>query len=124
MFFYAVAVVPLIRSLTSKHNFVQCWYADDSACAGKLPRIRLWLDKLIQLGPGYGYFAEPTNSVLVVVPQYEDAEPTKSVLVVVPQYEDAAKDYFKDLGITVSSGHRFLGGVTGTPEDCKNFMIQ
>ena len=46
--------------------------------------------------------AEPTNSVLVVVPQYEDAEPTNSVLVVAPQYEDAAKDYFKDLGITVS----------------------
>ena len=43
-------------------------------------------DKLIQLGPAYGYFVEPT----------------KSVLVVVPQYEDAAKDYFKDLGITVS----------------------
>ena len=86
MFFYAVAVLPLIRSLTSKPNFVQCWYADDSACAGKLSQIRLWLDKLIQLGPGYGYFAEPT----------------KSVLVVAPQYEDAAKDNFKDLGITVS----------------------
>ena len=60
--------------------------------------IHLWLDKLIQLGPAYGYFAEPT----------------KSVLVVAPQFEDVAKNCFKDLGITVSSGHRFLGGVIGT----------
>ena len=29
MFFYAVMVLPLIRSLASKSNFVQCWYADD-----------------------------------------------------------------------------------------------
>eukprot|EP00731_Ephydatia_muelleri_P007579 Em0003g1827a len=43
-------------------------------------------DQFASDGPGYGYFAEPT----------------KSVLVVAPQYEDAAKDNFKDLGITVS----------------------
>ena len=72
MFFYAVAVLPLIRSLASNSNFVQCWYADDSACAGMLSQIRLWLEKLIQLGPAYGYFAEPTKSVLVVAPQFED----------------------------------------------------
>ena len=29
---------------------------------------------------------------------------------------DFAKDYFKDLGITGSSGHCFLGGVIGTQE--------
>ncbi|KAL5505424.1 hypothetical protein EMCRGX_G006855 [Ephydatia muelleri] len=108
MFFYAVAVLPLIRSLASNSYFVQCWYADDSACAGKLSQIRLWLEKLIQLGPAYGYFAEPT----------------KSVLVVAPQFEDVAKNCFKDLGITVSSGHRFLGGVIGTREYCRNFMKQ
>eukprot|EP00731_Ephydatia_muelleri_P030106 Em0021g629a len=108
MFFYAVAVLPLIRSLASNSNFVQCWYADDSACVGKLSQIRLWLEKLIQLGPAYGYFAEPT----------------KSVLVVAPQFEDVAKNCFKDLGITVSSGHRFLGGVIGTREYCRNFMKQ
>ncbi|KAL5491363.1 hypothetical protein EMCRGX_G016642 [Ephydatia muelleri] len=45
-------------------------------------------------------------------------------LVVAPQYEDAAKNYFKDLGITMSSGHRFLGGVIGTLEYCKYFMNQ
>ena len=65
-------------------------------------------DNFIPLGPAYGYFAEPT----------------KSVLIVVPQFEDAAKDYFKDLGITVSSGHHFVGGVIGTREYCRNFMKQ
>ena len=92
----------------SKSNFVQCWYTDDSVCAGKLSQIRLWFDKLIQLEPAYGYYAEPT----------------KSVLVVAPQFEDVAKDYFKDLGITVSSNHRFLGGVFCTQEYCRNFMKQ
>ena len=106
--FYAVAVLPLIRSFASKSNFVQCWYTDDSVCAGKLSQIRLWFDKLTQLGPAYGYFAEPI----------------KSVLVVAPQYEDVAKDYFKDLGITVSSSHRFLGGVLCTQEYCRNFLKQ
>ena len=75
MFLYAVAVLPLIRPLASKQNFAQCWYTDDSACVGKLSLIRLWLDKLIQLGPAYGYFAEPTKRFFfffsVVAPQYE-----------------------------------------------------
>ena len=83
-------------------------HAEGSACAGKLSQIRLWFDKLIQLGPAYGYFAEPI----------------KSVVVVAPQDEDVAKDCLKDLGITVSSGHRFLGGVIGTQEYCRNFMKQ
>ena len=78
MFFCAVAVLPLIRSLASNSNFVQCWYADDSACAGKLSQIHLWLEKLVQLGPAYGYFAEPTKSVLVVAPQFEDVPKTAS----------------------------------------------
>ena len=77
-------------------------------CAGKLSQIRLWFDKLIQLEPAYGYYVEPT----------------KNVLVVAPQFEDVAKDYFKDLGITVSSSHHFLGGVFGTQEYCRNFMKQ
>ena len=83
MFLYSVAVLPLIKSLALKSNFVQCWYADDSACTGKLSQIRLWFDKHIQLRPAYGYCVEPT----------------KSVLVVAPRFEDVAKDYFKDLGI-------------------------
>ena len=66
--------------------------ADDSACAGKLSKIHFWLDKLIQLGPAYGYFAESK----------------KSFLVVDPQYEDVAKDCFKDLGITCQVAITFL----------------
>ncbi|KAL5479542.1 hypothetical protein EMCRGX_G023072 [Ephydatia muelleri] len=98
----------VIGLLASNSNFVQCWYADDSACAGKLSQIRLWLEKLVQLGPAYGYFAEPT----------------KSVLVVAPQFEDVAKKLLQGSGITVSSGHRFLGGVIGTRKYCRNFMKQ
>ena len=49
-------------------------------------------DKLIQLGPAYGYFAEPT----------------KSVLVVAPQFEGAAKDYFRDLVLQCQVAIAFL----------------
>ena len=36
MLFYAVAVLPLIQSLKQLSKWHQSWYADDSACAGKL----------------------------------------------------------------------------------------
>ena len=69
--------------------YLQCWYADNSACAGKLSHIHSWLNRLIQLGPAY--------------------EPTKSFLVVAKQYEEA-KEHF-DHGVIVVSGHRFLSGI-------------
>lgn len=53
MFFYAIVVLPLIRSLASKPSFLQ--YADDSVCAGNLSNIRLRLDKLILLGTAYDF---------------------------------------------------------------------
>ena len=41
-----------------------------TACAGKLSHIHSWLHLLFQLGPAYGYFAEPTKHFLVVAKQY------------------------------------------------------
>ena len=52
-FFYAVAVVLLIRSFASKSNFAG---TQMTQCAQGS-----WFDKLIQLEPAYGYYAEPTN---------------------------------------------------------------
>ena len=74
---------------------MQYWYTDDSACAGKLSYMHSWLNRLLQLGHAYGYFAEPT----------------KSFLVVNKRYEEEAKELFKDHGVIVVSGIHFLGGV-------------
>ena len=56
MLMYSIAVMPLIESIRCKEKYLQCWYADDSACAGKLSHIHSWLNRLLQLGPAYGYF--------------------------------------------------------------------
>ena len=49
----AMPVLPLINALTDCN---QNWYADDSACAAKLMRLREWFDRLTELGPDFGYY--------------------------------------------------------------------
>ena len=66
----SVAMMPLVNSLRCREQYQQSWYADDSARAGSLHSIHSWLDHLIERGPTYGYFAEPTKSVVVVAPKY------------------------------------------------------
>ena len=68
MLFYSVATLPLVTALKGDGCWFQSWYADDSVCAGSLGDIRCWLDRLLELGPSYGYFPEPHKSYLVVAP--------------------------------------------------------
>ena len=37
MLMYSIAVMPLIESIRCKEKYLQCWYADNSACAGSCP---------------------------------------------------------------------------------------
>ena len=94
MLMYAAALTPLIDSLKDMNNWSQCWYADDSACAAKLPKLREWFDDLCKLGPAYGYYPEPQKTV-VVVDAVDEAE---------------ANACFCDLGVKVVRGQRYLGG--------------
>ena len=64
MLFYAVAILPLIESLSD--GTIQSWYADDSSCVANLKDLRVWFDKLCDLGPDYGYYPEPSKSFLVI----------------------------------------------------------
>ena len=69
--------------------------ADDSTTGSSLERLRRRWDLLKEVGPLYGYF--PNGSKTHV--------PTKS------QHTQAAKEIFKDTGITVSKeGEHYLGG--------------
>ena len=58
MAMYGNAIRPLITRL---HNdfLTQKWYADDDVVVGKLKVIRALFEKLIQLGPKYGYLVNP-----------------------------------------------------------------
>ena len=97
MMLYAVAVLPLIRSLEDSCDWVQNWYTDDSSCVGGLSSVRRWFNRLLIDGPAYGYFPEPSKTVLVV--GSSDLE--------------RASDLFHDLGVSVVTGSRFLGGFVG-----------
>ena len=68
MLMYAVGVQPLVTRLKDPEQHIENWYADDSSCVGYLRRVRAWLCSLLEIGPAYGYFAEPTKSVLIVKP--------------------------------------------------------
>ena len=65
MFVYALALLPLVRKLEDTTTGPQLWYADDSAKASSILHLQNWLDKICELGPGFGYFPEPEKSILV-----------------------------------------------------------
>ena len=97
MAMYAIGTQPLIRRLDGVAK--QVWYADDSAAGSSLERLRRWWDLLKEIGPLYGYF--PNSS--------------KTHVLAKSQHTEAAKEIFKDTGITVSTeGERYLGGAMGT----------
>ena len=100
MMMYAIAVLPLIQALVDQDKWDQNWYADYSVCSAELPRLREWFDKLCEMGPDFGYYPEPEKTVLVV-----DSK------------DEAVTDrLFVKLGVTVVTGHRFLGGFIGEQE--------
>ena len=65
---YAIATIPLIRSLP--RNVQQAWYADDASAPGSLKHLRAWWDELLSLGPAYGYNANALKPWLITKQQY------------------------------------------------------
>ena len=96
MLIYAIATLPLISELKDSMH-TQIWYADDSSVAGNLNHIRLWFDKISKISPYFGYFPEPRKSHLVIH--------DNSTL--------QAESLFGDLGMSINTSARYLGGVIG-----------
>ena len=105
MFLYAVGTLPLIRSLKNP-DWTQVWYADDASACGELTSICRWFDLLLQRGPSYGYFPNPS----------------KSCVVVHPAFVASAKQVFDLLGVPVVISHRFLGGFLGDVQARHSFV--
>ena len=45
---------------------VQHWYDDDAGSVGDFDGIELFFEDLVKIGPDFGYFPEPSKSVLIV----------------------------------------------------------
>ena len=69
MAIYSVGITPMLNTLLmamkNEHNKI-VGFADDVTAAGSLRAFRKWWDNLIQIGPNYGYFPQPTKSWLIV----------------------------------------------------------
>ena len=111
MAFYALGVKPLVDTLQEiikEESCKQSWYADDSSASGKLTSIKLWWDKLNELGPLYGYFPKSTKTILLI----------KDV-----QTAAQARSLFSGSGVKViTTGHRYLGSVIGQVPFMKAFV--
>ena len=96
--FYADEMLPMIVQLKNLEKWIQAWYADDVSSCGKLTLLSDWFENLMFKGPTFGYFPEPSKSVLVVAEC--DIPATKQV--------------FDDLAIKIYV--HLLGGHVGSSE--------
>ena len=60
---YSAHLLPLIHHVN--HVIDQVWYANDATATGKMTNLRTWWDKLVSLGPAYGYHANASKTCLV-----------------------------------------------------------
>ena len=84
----------------------QAWFADDAQAAGKLRRLRIWWDRLVEHGPPYGY--------------HPNAQ--KTVLIVKEHLMDEAQRIFDGTGVKIISGSRDLGAAIGSEKFKSEFM--
>ena len=102
---YAVATIPLIRSLPD--TVQQVWYADDASASGASCNLRAWWDKVLALGPAYGYHA---NAL-------------KTWLIVKPEHLASAEAAFSGTQVNITTeGRPYLGVPLGTQEYCDKFI--
>ena len=69
MAFYAVGLLPLIREVKGVEGLksvLQMWYADDVSAGGCINKLIELFRLLITRGPDFGYFPEPSKSIVVV----------------------------------------------------------
>ena len=118
MAWYACSTTPIIKHLnqrfeethsrmddegrTSIRSTVkQAWFADDATVSGSIDDLSTYWKELLRIGPNYGYFPNPT----------------KTVLIVKPDTHERATEIFGDSGVIITSdGQRQLGAALGSED--------
>ena len=100
MVMYAVATLPLIKTLQREAEVEQIWFADDSAAGGDINQLRRWWNVIVQRGPAFGYYVNSAKTSLIVKEDH---------------LEDARK-CFEDTEIQITTnGKEYLGSPLGAP---------
>ena len=108
MAMYAVAISPLIRRLEDE-GVKQVWFADDATAGGELSHLRTWWDRIVDLGPEYGYHPNAFKTWLIV---------KESKL-------EEASAIFRETGVNITAeGKRHLGAALGTPVFVESYVQQ
>ena len=109
MAIYAVAIMPLIwRLQEGSEERHQVWFADDASTNGALNSLCSWWDGIVEVGPAYGYYANPS----------------KTVLIVKKEKFDEAQALFDGSGVKVTTdASKYLGSVLGS-EDAVQDMLR
>ena len=106
MAIYAIGILPLIHHLADE-SVKQSWFADDASVGGNLVGIHQWWEKLVSVGPMYGYFPNPT----------------KSWLIVKENCVDHASALFQNTGINITvDGKRHLGAALGSRQFVEEYV--
>ena len=67
----------LLRSWRLQEGSEEChqvWFADDASANGALNSLRSWWDGIVEVGPTYGYYANPSKTVLIVKKEIDEAQ--------------------------------------------------
>ncbi|XP_066921132.1 uncharacterized protein [Clytia hemisphaerica] len=110
MAIYALGITPMMNimlmAIADKHNKM-VGFADDITAAGDIQSLKQWWDLLLEIGPAYGYFPQPSKSWLIV----KETKLTE------------ATEVFAGTQIQISTeGERHLGAVIGTDENKRNYI--
>ena len=113
MAMFALAMIPLIYKLVEVcKSIYQIWFADNATAASTANCLRQWWDTLSSRGPCFGYYPNPS----------------KTVLMVGEEYVEKAKIAFRGTGITISThGSRHLGAALGSLhfiEECVDTKVK
>lgn len=106
MAMYAIAITPLIHRLEDRINR-QVWFADDATAGGNLAHLRVWWDRISEIGPDYGYFPNATKTWLIV----KDGS------------LEEATSLFQGMGVSITvEGKRHLGAAIGTNSFVESYV--
>ena len=106
MAMFAIGITPLIKELGETH---QIWFADDAAAGGTLDDVHQWWEKLLEVGPRYGYYPNPKKTWLIIRQENADNATITSL--------------FGQSGVNITmSGRKHLGAALGDTEFCHKFV--